>query len=256
MNAGRQEIEEVLEHQHKMVRLLRQRLQQRELQEAQYGVNVPPEVVNEIAALSERIHNHETEIARLQTLAAEDQLSLTEVEYRVAVAEAWNTSEGIPLVVGMARLERDRLRLGIAPKRASEIEHEVRVALAEETFSQLDIALLYSLYTTGSAENREYAQQDARAHLLKLIGRMIRLDLTTAVELLGLLLYREDLLAKEFFNELGKENGAWAYLRPKNLGSHSVFNDFQHELYEIMAAKKPPKRSIAGKDRRKFDQRA
>lgn len=193
MAPTKQEIDEALAHQQKMVRVLRQRLQQRELQEAQFGINAPPEVMTEIQALSDRVHAHEAEIARLQTLAAEGQLSVAEAEYRTLLADTWGTPEGRPSVAGATRQELARLRLGLMAERAQELEHEVRVALANETFSQIDSLSLFKLGRIGSVMvGKEVAAQDtAKSYkrnemetALRLIGRTIRLDAATACRLL------------------------------------------------------------------------
>ncbi len=68
MKITKQELSEQLEHQCELLRILRRRLQQRQLQEAQQGFSTPPEIVTEIYDLSERIQQHEDEIERLQTL--------------------------------------------------------------------------------------------------------------------------------------------------------------------------------------------
>src|SRR5262245_10578601 len=139
------ELEEQLSHQRKMVRALRQRLQQRELQDAQFGINAPPEVKSEMLELAERLRNHETEIVRLQTLAVQEQLSINEVEFRALLADAWDTPKGRPTVPSIAHLELARLRLGVSGQRAIDLEREIRFALAKETIANFDPRLLYVL---------------------------------------------------------------------------------------------------------------
>lgn len=134
----KQELREVIEHQQKMTRILRSRLQQRELQEAQYGINVPPEITTEIIALSDRIQSHEKELRHLRSLAVEDQIPLVEAEYRVLLAQAWDTPEGRPSFANAANLELSRLRLGITPQQANEMEQQVRLELANEAFYKIN----------------------------------------------------------------------------------------------------------------------
>jgi hypothetical protein len=141
----KQEISDAIAHQQKMLRALRQRLQQRELQEAQQGINAPPEVISDIHELTERIQRHEGELARLQTEAAVDKEPPVEVEYQALLAEVWGTPQGRPTFAGATRLNLARLRLGILPERAQELEHEVRVALAEEAVANLDARYLPGL---------------------------------------------------------------------------------------------------------------
>jgi hypothetical protein len=171
MEKDKDEIARAIAHQQKMLRVRRQRLQQRELQEAQYGLNVPPEVNTEIHDLTERIQRHEAEIARLQTEAAVDKLSLAEVEYQVLLAEVWDTPKGLPTVIGYTRLELARLRLGIAPKRGRELAHDICAGLAEETFYQLRSDFYYGLSGMKFARDSHTVERE-----LKIIGRAIRLD--------------------------------------------------------------------------------
>jgi len=135
MEFDKQEINATLDHQRKMVRVLRQRLQQRELQEAQYGINVPPEIASEITDLTERIRTYEMEIIRLQTLAAEDKIPLVEAEYRALLSEVWKN--GKLEIADATRLELARLKLGIIPVQAQRMETDIRIALARENFYKI-----------------------------------------------------------------------------------------------------------------------
>ncbi|MBD1875070.1 hypothetical protein H6F75_16415 [Nodosilinea sp. FACHB-131] len=138
MGFSRQEIEEELEHKRQILRALIRRRRPLELQVAQRGLSTPPEIFTEISTLSEQIHIQEDEMARLETLAAEGQISIVEAEYKVMVAKAWDTQRGKPTLTGSAELELLRLRMGIVPEKAYQIENEIRVGLAEEAFSNLD----------------------------------------------------------------------------------------------------------------------
>jgi len=139
----KEEIIEALEHQEKMLRVLRKRLQQRELQDAQYGLNVPPEITLEISDLSERIRTHEAELKRLQSLLVEDQIPIAEAEYLALLAEAWDTPEGRLSIASLSNLELSRLRLAITPQRAYELECKIREALASEAFYKIH----YDMFT-------------------------------------------------------------------------------------------------------------
>jgi hypothetical protein len=139
MNQDKIDIERSVVHQHKILRALRDRLQQREIQEAQQGINVDPVVMNEIRDLTERIQRHEEELARLQTEAAVDKEPMAEVEYRMLVAEAWDTPEVRPSVAAAARLEYHRLRLGVLHARAQQIEREIRNALVRQYFPRISM---------------------------------------------------------------------------------------------------------------------
>lgn len=141
MDIDKQDLDEQIEHHHEMLRILRRRLRVQERKEAEYGINVPAEVATEIMTLNERIAKHETELARLRSIAAEGEVPLAEAEYRAALAQAWEP--GRPTVAGQAHLEWVRVRSGIKPDRAEALEHEVRAALAEEAIH----GLLYSLFS-------------------------------------------------------------------------------------------------------------
>lgn len=69
------EINEAIEHQKNMIRTLRKRLEQLELQKAQTGISTPPHINTEILELKEEIGSHEIELKRLQSLIDENQTS-------------------------------------------------------------------------------------------------------------------------------------------------------------------------------------
>lgn len=150
------EIQDALEHQHKMIRILRGRLQQRELQEAQYGIDTPPQVLTELQELQERIRNHEAEQARLQTLAVEEQFPLASAEFRAQLAEEWQRGAGRVGVAGAARLELRRLQLGIPCDLAQQFTQEIRAALAHETLARLSLKDIVDLFVSPSQEVGDY----------------------------------------------------------------------------------------------------
>src|SRR4051794_39222329 len=93
---------------------LREHLQQLELREARQGYNTPPDILTEIDRYRARIQAQETEVARLQTEKVVDRFSLAEAKYRELLANAWGNKRGHPTTVGLERLERTRLELGIS----------------------------------------------------------------------------------------------------------------------------------------------
>src|ERR1700722_12373692 len=105
MKRDKKEIENELEHKAQIIRALRSRLRPLEIQAAHKGISSPPEIMTEIAILTDQIRIQEDEIAKLESLAAEGQLSLAEAEFRVTLAEVWDTPTGRPTAVGAARLE-------------------------------------------------------------------------------------------------------------------------------------------------------
>lgn len=138
MKPDRDEIIEELEHQRKMLKLLRQRIRALEIQQAQQGNTTPPQIITEIANMTEQIDRREKEIVRLETLAAEAEVSLVEAEYRVMLSEAWDNPRGRPTPANVAKLDLMRLKMRLLLEKAHEIETEVRELLAEEAFSELD----------------------------------------------------------------------------------------------------------------------
>jgi hypothetical protein len=197
-----------LAHQHRMLEILQERRRVLELQAAQRGIDARPEVLTEIVSLNDEIKRHEQELARLATQAAVERFSLDEAEYRVMLAETWSTPLGRPSLVGVARLELARLRMGIPPERAQELEREVRAGLAQEVLAELDIRPLLGITTntyiqglggmtvtlnpTDSASikidhleiSQEMSIDDPLTLALRLIGRAVRLDQSTALRLL------------------------------------------------------------------------
>ncbi|MEM8533283.1 MAG: hypothetical protein AAGF95_20760, partial [Chloroflexota bacterium] len=142
MRQTKQEIEKQLQHKRELITILSARQRPLELQAAQKGINTPPEILTEISTLTDQIRAQEEEIARLESLAAEGQISLAEAEFRVMLAKTWDTLSGRPTIVGDTRLELTRLQLGLTSERATELEYEVRTALAEEIFYKIDISPL------------------------------------------------------------------------------------------------------------------
>src|SRR4051794_34216983 len=122
-----QDDQEALDHHRKMLKSRTKNMYILEEQEAEYGgLNVPTHILTQIDKLTEQIKQHKEEIDRLETLSVQDQIPLAEVEYRMWLAEAWDTPKCYPTVVGKTRLDFARLRLHIAPERANEMEWEIR----------------------------------------------------------------------------------------------------------------------------------
>lgn len=76
----KKEVDEAIAHQKEMIRVLRKRLQQLELQKAQKGINTPPEIITEISSLSDNIHSHEIELQRLQRGTSKNRTSFEQQE--------------------------------------------------------------------------------------------------------------------------------------------------------------------------------
>lgn len=128
----KQEIDETLNHLRKMLLILQQRLRHRELQEAQYGINVPPEIVTEISDLSERIRSYEAELRRLQSLSVEAEQYNPALSNKAQLPDKADDNEVLVPQVGLLS--------------AKESAHEVDdVALREATASYwfMGISALY-----------------------------------------------------------------------------------------------------------------
>jgi len=232
MSMTQQEIEEALAHQKNMLGVLRRRLQQRELQEVQYGINVPPEITSDIYILAERIRSYETELTRLETVAAEDHISLAEAQYRVLLAEVLGTPQGRPTLAGATRLELERLRLGVRSERAHSLENEIRQGLVQELFFDIcfnDFAQF--IYKLGSRQEQTLTKEQP----LLILGRMIRLDWMTAVclflELLSPPIYEIDMDA--FVQAVWDVNRVRKYL-----GDFMLFDEFFTALPQMYETKK------------------
>ena len=270
MKITKQEVEEELNHRKQILSALVRRRRPLELQEAQKGLNTPPEVSTEISSLAEQIRKQEEEIARLQTLAAEGQLSIVEVEFRVMVAKTWNTPNGRPSLAGANELELARLKMGLLLEKAEQIGHEVRAGLAEEVFSNLDADLLKRLpgyykppvvsvesdisvksgisvkrdrrdismgrdiSMAGDVVGRDKIEihtnyEDPYDASLRIIGRAIRLDVSTALRLFLIILPSDFLLNVDWFgNQLLNANRVWNYQTDKE--------SFEHFLKELSDA--------------------
>lgn len=207
------DISEELEHQRMMAAAVRRRLRILELQMAQQGMATPPQVMTEIASMTEQITRHENEIARLETLAAEDELSLAEAEYRMMLAEALNANKDgwLPLTT-MTRLEFYRLKLGIKPERASELEREVREKLAEESLARLDPDIGKWLYPHTIDPYGKVLSYSVDKDALIAIGRAVRWSPSKALSLLLRVLPENIMIEfKDFRESLLHLNKVWSY---------------------------------------------
>jgi len=145
MRRSKEEIDEDLAALQRVTRAERRRRNELRNRAALQGFSADAAIAIELEDIERRLQAYDTEYATLETLAAEADQPQAEVQYRIAVAKAWNTPEGRPTVVGAAQLELERLQLGIAPERAQVIEHAVRTDLAREGLNELSIGALLGL---------------------------------------------------------------------------------------------------------------
>lgn len=123
-------VNKVLGHLHARRRILRE-------QAAHHGNMVPPHILTEIEDITIQIARTQEEAKHLEIQAVEERLSLNESEYLLELTRVWNTSEGYPNTEGFALLELKRLLLTIPTIRATELEGEIREALAEERLAAI-----------------------------------------------------------------------------------------------------------------------
>jgi hypothetical protein len=177
------DIQDEINHQKQIIKLLRKSKRVIELQLAQQGItNANLNLVNESTALNDKILSHEDELTRLTILAAEDQVSFSEAKYRVLLAELWDTVNGRPTVFGYARLELERLQLGLSPEKGQHLEQEVRLDLARETVAQIDIYYLPGISNTEYIISKD--KDDPTKTALRLLGKAIRLNVSATIDLL------------------------------------------------------------------------
>jgi len=187
----KEELTEELEHQRQIVKMLRRRRRLLEHTHVIKGIETDPHILMQLEDISQQIKEREAEIDRLQTLSVEDKESLVEVEYRVAVAETFDTPQGSPSYAGNARLELLRLRLGIPKDQAKSIEAAVRSALAVRELGSLtrvelntirDIAVNQTLPASSSENDKNAKQQWSRCiNVCKKLERAIHLDPESAI---------------------------------------------------------------------------
>lgn len=182
MELSKDEIAEELTSLKEIMRGLRRRRRGLQQKQAIQGLNAPVEVFTEIEDVSEQMRAYEAEIKQLATRAAENQLSPAEVEYQVLLAEALDTPSGRPTVTSATQLELARLSLGLLPERARELERAIRAALVEETFNNIKADTLQ--YLPRRIEVPSNSPGKLLTPDLQHIGRAIRLDPSTTIELL------------------------------------------------------------------------
>jgi hypothetical protein len=126
------DLQEQLQHEQKMLKIRRRNLRTLEEQEANYGLAVPMEIRNQIAQIKEYIRDHEKRIDELQIIMSEGDEPISEVEYAMHLAEVWDMADGYPKYAHLYRLDFTRLRLHITPERARKLELSIRHSLALE----------------------------------------------------------------------------------------------------------------------------
>lgn len=144
------------------------------------GIDAEAEIILEIEALVGRIQAQEEDIARLKARAAESGFSMGEAEYRVLLAQAWESPQGHPTVAWSVRLEFERVRLGVTPEKAYEFETQIRQLLVREVFSEIDIRALPGIAWFQN-KNVELDLDTERA--AQQLERVIHLDSALAFDL-------------------------------------------------------------------------
>jgi hypothetical protein len=219
MKISKTETKEEIEHQSKIATTLRKRLRVLELQMAQQGISTPPQILTEIAVMTEQINQRESEIARLESIAAENELSLAEAEYRMMLAEVWNASNGgWPHLTATTRLEFQRLKLGLLPERAQQLEDEVRVILAEDALVRLDPEI--TRWIPFTPRNDNFSRNESWTSMLA-IGRAIRCSLSTTLHLFPMIMdkFQSPLDYDHFQSYLLRSNRVW-----RNRAEYVIFD--------------------------------
>jgi hypothetical protein len=175
----KEEIAEERDNLVKVLKALRAGRRVLRLQAAQHGNLAPPHIIMELDAVTEKIKGYETELEQLEMRAAEGSLPLAEAEYRLLVAEMWDTERGHPNITGEARMEMARLRLGILPDQAKEIEQRVRISLAQDAMSKIDIRFLPGAHFSPKGDDETRVEQVAN-----LIERAVFLEPDISLSLL------------------------------------------------------------------------
>ncbi|MFL5805658.1 MAG: hypothetical protein ACJ8CR_28460 [Roseiflexaceae bacterium] len=147
MQLSKEEIPREIAHQQQAVQALNERRRVLDLQAVQFGLQVPPHIVTELANLTEQIQAREIEIANLKSQSAADQVPVEEIEDHAMLAEEWDKSPGRLKLAQRARLDWARVRLGIPLERAQAMEQTLRVQLAEELFDDLTLNYLPHNYS-------------------------------------------------------------------------------------------------------------
>jgi hypothetical protein len=228
MATDKNELAEDIAHEEKMLHALQRRLRELELQAAQLGIDTRPATKTEIYDLSSEIERHKATLAQLRTEAAIDKESLVEVEYRKLLAEAWDTSECRPTVTGATRLQLERLRLGITPERAQEMEQQVRADLAEQAFYQSEINIRRLV-------DQAKHSSELIMRLMPVIGMAVRFDPSTALKVLLMLIPQgkeRTLAVGNIPHRLFIENDVW---HPDEI---AIFKRFADDLQAALEARK------------------
>ena len=164
MRPSENEIKEEIKSKQKIISKLKGQRRELEQQMANFGsLYVPPYIMQQITELTDQIAQKEQDLAQLRTQSVETTLPVAEVEYRAVVAEAWSKSSGWLSAVDEARLELERLRLGITEQRSKEHHDAVRSRIAVETLLDLEL-------------NYIQGEPDIRSSAVQRIIRAFRLD--------------------------------------------------------------------------------
>lgn len=252
----REEILEELAHQQALHNALRKRLRALELQKAQHGNSTPPQIVTEIASLTEEIRECQGEIRELRNfIGEEDEIILTELKYKQELFNTWSLRliRSRPLLRDITNLEIQRRRLGLTVEHARQLETETRTKLVEEIFYNIDCRRLYWLarafgFNDDPSKIIDDIPETIRSHLdegimsfikykdtniseqLEYIGIGIRLDSNRTLELLLSMIPKNIPLNIDVFEFLtNKINKTWIFQEDKELFAQ-FFSELRNHL--------------------------
>ncbi len=131
------EIQRELDHVNKVLKIAHDNRRVLEQQQVQQGMIAPLNLINQTNEIKSAIQELEERKNNLEIQAVEEDYSLAEAEYRLAVAEAWK--EAKLSTYSKIHLELLRLKLKIEIEHAEHLEKLVRVDLSKEFLGKIDV---------------------------------------------------------------------------------------------------------------------
>jgi hypothetical protein len=128
----RQILAEDIKHNQDILQILRHQLRDREILVVKHGMLPPTSLISEVVSIKSDIDKREQELMKLESQLVENGISLEDVQYRLLIAESWDTPSGMPGFTGNLRMEAARLEHGIPLEAAAAIEKGIRLQLARE----------------------------------------------------------------------------------------------------------------------------
>lgn len=141
--SDKDDIQNELDHINKLLKIAHDNRRALETQQIQQGMIAPLNLINQINEVKNSILELEERKNQLEIQSVETDYTLAEAEYNLAVADSWQ--EGYISPKSKIALELLRLKLQIPPKRASEIEKQIRSEIVVFLFKKIDFHKLFNL---------------------------------------------------------------------------------------------------------------